>query len=263
VFQPDGYNWGEMVQPTPASPIDDAGYFASWYAGNPGGSAYNGPAVAYLGRRVVGSELVDRWLMLTDASGINHDALVVETGTTVTGADNNTVGTRTVGFRGGSAGTARLLDILDDGLVGGTPRDMAVRPDPDAPPAESFFDVYFLTDDGATTKLAGVRADIPADGPMSWEAIDLDPNSANTWLQLKDAVEDVDIAGRGIVFSADGNLLYVSSTLNLSTGHGGSAGTDDARVYLFDIPAAAGPIPEPAGLGLLGLALLAARRRRS
>ena len=46
------------------------------------------------------------------------------------------------------------------------------------------------------------------------------------------------------------------------TGHGGSAGTDDARVYIFDEFLVV-PVAEPTGLSLLGLALLGLKKRRS
>jgi len=82
---------------------------------------------------------------------------------------------------------------------------------------------------------------------------DLDPDSATTYLDIAydsgDAAPDL-VGGYGLTFSPDGSVLYVSnSTVN--------------RVFIFDGFQEPEPIPEPAGLGLVGLALLAVRKRRS
>jgi len=82
---------------------------------------------------------------------------------------------------------------------------------------------------------------------------DLDPDSATTYLDIAydsgDAAPDL-LGGYGLTFSPDGSVLYLSNS------------TTD-RVFIFDGLQEAPPIPEPAGLGLMGLALLAIRKRRS
>ena len=82
---------------------------------------------------------------------------------------------------------------------------------------------------------------------------DLDPDAATTYLDIAydsgDAAPDM-AGGYGLTFSPDGSVLYVSnSTVN--------------RVFIFDKLQEAKPVAEPAGLGLLGLALLGIRRKRS
>jgi hypothetical protein len=256
VPQTAGVDWGELEEGSIGSETIDAGVFGAFDAGSLGGTAASSPGLAYLDRRDFSGTDRDRWLYMSDSS-IGQVIFVVDSDTAfdVTTPTNDTTGDRSAATR---VGDNSLADLVNDGIITGTALDLAVRPGTTG----DEFDIYILADDSGVTKLFAIRATIPTSGDnLSFETIDLDPGSADSFIQLKDTVEDADIAGRGIVFSADGDTLYVASTLDLSTGNGGSAGTDDGRIYIFDVAA----VPEPATMGLLalgGVGLLAVRRRR-
>jgi len=69
--------------------------------------------------------------------------------------------------------------------------------------------------------------------------------------------------------SADSSVVHVtvdwdnSKLYVMDAGVWGSSGNRQARIHVFTLEDVVPPVPEPTGLGLVGLALLALRRRRS
>ena len=125
-----------------------------------------------------------------------------------------TVGTRKAYLRGRVTSDSYVSTLLKpadlDALVPNVPdvgRDMAQDP--------RTGDLYLLTtyEDGATTNsyLVAVRPNIPDDTtqPMTYDVVDLNPNSADTFLLLNDLHIDLRYAC-GIGFNGDGSRLYVA-----------------------------------------------------
>jgi hypothetical protein len=73
----------------------------------------------------------------------------------------------------------------------------------------------------AMTRHDAVRTTIPGTGDTNFEMHDLDTRSADDYVHLVNSVEGADIEGEGIVFDPTGDVLHVSSSLALDTGHGG------------------------------------------
>jgi hypothetical protein len=124
--------------------------------------------------------------------------------------------------------------------------------------------LYVVSRDAANGRayLAGVQYVIPDDPSLAITASQVDINPGDATLDYLDltAMDAAINTAQDIAFDqrmcADG-----VSTMYLATGVGG-----DGNIYIFDVIApsgAGGAIPEPAGLGLLGLALLSVRRRCS
>lgn len=258
-------NWGELEEGTVASNLLDGARFSE---NNVGGHSWSGGSkgLAYLDQEDDGGP-VDRWANFYDRGGTNSNEglRIYQMGTAVTGATNTTAGSRTTSNKGllfpkYSATDLDFIDLVPN--AGDAVRDIAVRHTEGA--ATNVFDIYFLSYDGTNglTYLSAIQATVPVD-PAGWAVEQLDVSGSEAdgidYLQLRDTVADADIAGRGITFSPDGSLLYVSSSLQLSTGN---SAYDDARIYIFELIEDK-PIPEPAsaGLVLIGLAGLLRRRR--
>jgi hypothetical protein len=245
VPQTASVNWGQIVEGTVANPVNTGARFA--YFGLPGHS-YSGNIVgiAYLDRATVGSSTQDRWVgYYSNGTAANAGLRIYRTTTDVTGADNTTVGVRTA-VNSGLLMTYSQFNDLVPGVTDAV-RDIAIRPSPGM--ASGSFDIYILSYGDSLTFLSAMRANLPAEStgtPGAWSAVadwnwvqlDIsgDANDGINHLQLRDTVAAADIAGYGVTFSADGSLMYISSRLQLSTGH---TTYDDGRIYIFESPATA------------------------
>ena len=161
-------------------------------------------------------------------------------------------GTRTAGRRDNSDTQSLLISTTDFAglvpLIDDTGGDMAQNP--------VTGDLYFLSKSGADETyqayLSAIRPTIPddSDEAMSFEVVDLDPDTDNTYLALSSFHGDL-AGGVGLTFNGDGKVLYISV--------GNVPGVEGAvqAVYALDVP-------EPATMGLLGLGFagMAALRRR-
>ncbi|MCG3179316.1 MAG: hypothetical protein BIFFINMI_01650 [Phycisphaerae bacterium] len=146
---------------------------------------------------------------------------------------------------------ADLVPVINDSI-----QDIAINPGDG--------NLYFLSDDRTNGRvfLSAVSFSFGNLGDNSITSIvDLDPDSANTYLELtytaasnaNDLTGENLVAARGLAFSPDGSVLYVTN---------GDSDNNSKRVFIFDAPVA---VPEPATLGLLatgGILLLVAGRRR-
>ena len=108
---------------------------------------------------------------------------------------------------------------------------------------DSSGNVYVLSADGAHNYLSAFSLS------GGFAQLDLGPGAA-LYADLAGLVTDTggtDVAGRGIAVNGDASKIYVSTTNN---------------IFIFE-SAEVLPVAEPAGLGLIGLALLGLKKRRS
>lgn len=155
-----------------------------------------------------GSFLMSRYFMLGPGGNrwliVLHAKAARETEPTAT-----TVGTRRAYKRNRTDASCRLLThTAFTELVAGVADDIG---DMEQDPVTG--DLYFTTATTAPdeTYLSAIRPVIPDDSTqaLSYEAVDLDPDSDNTYLALSSLHADL-AYGAGIAFSADGSILYVS-----------------------------------------------------
>ena len=171
------------------------------------------------------------------------------------GPPPNNYGTRTAGAGGvlkdAGGSEANLFSGLVSG-VGDLVKDMARNPRDG--------NLYFVSDYTELTnnqKHVYLSAISFAWGTLAGDStagyVDLDPDSANTYLEISYDSGDTnpDLLGTvGMGFSADGKILYVSN----------GSGT---RVFIFDAVLPPEPVAEPGVLALTFLGLPLALRRRS
>jgi MYXO-CTERM domain-containing protein len=292
--QDDSVDWGHTVEGTgPSDRVDDAAHYC-WgpiyntdYTYNRCGSPSDEEGLGYLDRTTVSGSgdpakdgERDRYVYYcrddsqmgdyydqSERLRIAHAPLDY-----VTDPTNTSTGQRDSDIRPGGDTVMNRTDLLAVRPTDTAINGLAVRGEV----TDDVFDVYMLfshnggtgyddhdpdtSEADDTTYLSAVRITVPSDSTaMSYEVIDLDPNSVDPWLQLKDTVADADVLGTGIAFSGDESTLYVAGYLNYDTG---DPDYDKGRIYLFDLSEPPGPVPEPAGLGLIGLVLVGLRRRR-
>ena len=128
--------------------------------------------------------------------------------------------------------------------------------------------LYFVSNDTADSRVFVSAVSLPADAFDAAELgndsvvtyVDLDPNSANTYLEVTyDASGEPDTPGQnlfvsgGITFAPDGSRMYLSNSI-------GASPSSQNRVFVLKM------VPEPATMGLLllgstALALLRKRKR--
>ncbi len=256
--QDTSVGWGHTVEPNGVNTVAN---YANARVTFGGYSQTDGEGFGYLDRSTVtGGTLTDVsryvWAYHYGGNDTLRIAHVDATGFSAA-PDDLTTGARSAEQRAGAGGYVLLTPAQLYALApaGCALNGLAVRGEVGA----DVFDIYMLLTDATSTYLTGIQATVPSDGSaMSTEIIDLDLTGPNTYLQLMDTVAAADVLGTSLTFSADGNTLYVAGYLDYSEGNA----YDTGRIYIFDVSEVV-PIPEPAGLSLLGLAMLGIRRKRS
>lgn len=215
----------------------------------------NDEATAAIGSASGGDGTVSRYFMGTPGLGVIF--IVHADATRSAEPTATTEGTREAYKRDRSNTQATLLTATDTAnMVAGVSdsgTDMAQDP--------VTGDLYVLTSDGTDAYIYAIRPTISDDSDVapSWEIVDLDPNSAATYMVLSSYHDDLRNAG-GITFSADGSRLHLAVT---------SSGPDtDEVTAIYTLDVGRGVVPEPTTLallslgGLLGLTGMARRRRK-
>ena len=109
--------------------------------------------------------------------------------------------------------------------------------------------------------VGGAAAAMPAvgSGGMGWGGMTLNPDGTKLWISGNNGGQFLGY------FDITGDLSTATWHEIVAPGAGltGLSGTSDWGLTAVDTGAGEAPIPEPAGLGLVGLALLAVRKRRS
>ena len=213
--------------------------------------------IAWADNATIGGTDYDRLFFAHGKAGTNDPAKWVRVlwiDDTITGWDAVTTGTRSaIQLHNASLADSlvldetaygALVDVAGDEII----NDLAVYDNK----------LFILSSSSATgdAYLSALEYALPTDGATGVSVtgvVDLDPGSGKDYLVLDSMVNGICSGYGGIDFGSDSGdtLMYVASTQGL--------------VYTFNVtaPVQAQPIPEPAGLGLLGLALLGIRKKRS
>ena len=175
---------------------------------------------------------------------------------TITGWDAVTTGTRsTIQLHNASLADSLVLDETAYGALVDVATDEYIK---DLAVYDGLLFILSYSSNEGDTYLSAVEYTMPTDGAtaVSYTVADLDASGPKDYLVLDDVLSaagvlNPEIAGGGIDFGAASGdtLMYVASTQGIT--------------YTFNVTGPAAPIPEPAGLGLVGLALLGVRKKRS
>jgi len=189
-----------------------------------------------------------QFLFIDSRGGLSQNGKTLNLSITPTLAPTaSTEGTRSNSVTSGTVSSAQLNDLVP------TASDVITALANDASG-----NVYVLSATGGSNYVTAFSLG------GGFNQLDLDPDDDNgagsMYLDLTGLITntagDTNMNGHGLAVNGDASLLYIAANAD-------AAEALHDNIFIFEKVEPALPIPEPAGLGLMGLALLAIRRKRS